>query len=73
MCKWLKNHVNRFKKRATAKLLFVFGFNKFLAGLGIGMLLVTYWPTVRWNPVGWGALAIGMILGIYGAWVVFRK
>jgi len=73
MCKWLKKHVDKFKKRANTKLLFLFGLNKFIAGLGIGMLIVTYWPTIRWNSAGWGLLAIGILLGAYGAWIVFKK
>ena len=73
MCKWMKKHVDKFKKRATPSLFVSYALAKFLAGLGIGILLVTYYPTTAWNPWGWGILGIGIILGLYAASRICRK
>jgi len=73
MCKCLKDHTNKFKKRLTPGLLIIYAAAKFLFGLALGILLVTYWPTMRWNAVGWGIMLIAILVGLYGAHRVLKK
>jgi len=65
MCNWYRKKVEKFRKRATPGLFLAYTTAKVLGGIGIGVLLTTYWPTTRWNPVGWGLLAIAIIMGVY--------
>ncbi|MAH42716.1 hypothetical protein CL614_03250 [archaeon] len=55
-------------KNTSPKVLMAYALGKFLGGLGIGILLVSYLPdamaTDSWITTGWVVFAIAVIIGI---------
>jgi hypothetical protein len=73
MCKkWLQDKVDRMSK---APLGAVFGgvLGKFVAGVGIGILLVRNLPQLNWSCAGWDFLLIGILLGLPLTKAVYLK
>ena len=68
MCRLMKK-----MKSMSPKVLMAYALGKFLGGLGIGILLVSYWPNAMtndsWINAGWVVIGIAVIIGI----VVLRE
>ena len=46
---------------------------KFLLGLGVGMLLASYFLNPNWIKAGWFMIALGIVFAIPANRVIFRR
>ena len=64
-------------KSMSTKVLMAYALGKFLGGLGIGILLVSYLPDAMtnesWINTGWVVIGIAIIIGIVILREIYRK
>ena len=75
MCGWKGWCVKKLDKlrRASASTVIGWATGKFLVGLGIGVLLATYFTGSAWEIHGWWLIVLGIVVSIPACLAVFKK
>jgi len=69
---WFNRCFEKFKTQGKGVIITLI-FAKFLAGVGLGILLVTYLGGYSWRPFGWSLIVASLIFHIPAIYTVLIK
>ena len=69
---WFNKASEKFKKQSKKAIMAIM-FTKFLFGVGLGVLLTSYWWEYDWKFFGWLMIIIALILHLPSIYAVLIK
>ncbi len=69
---WFANKFEKFRK-LPPRLMAMHVLSKFVFGVGLGILLVSFLPCCNWQLVGWLIIVISIIIAIPSVMIILKR